>query len=99
MTTESSPTVTVLYFGPAHDAVQLWSETITISTEEHYTKEKGFPLSKLGALLITRHPQSNLDKLLAISQWSVDLEMIQDVDAIMLQGGEEVAIIPPVSGG
>jgi molybdopterin synthase sulfur carrier subunit len=92
MPTESSPTVTVLYFGPVHDAVQLHSETIPLSTEEHYTKERGFPLSKLGELLISRHPQSGLDKLLAISQWSVDLEMILDVDAIMLQGGEEVTI-------
>jgi molybdopterin converting factor small subunit len=37
--------------------------------------------------------------ILSGSQWSVDAEMVDDVESTMLKGGEEVAVICPVSGG
>ncbi|THH09651.1 hypothetical protein EW146_g8629 [Bondarzewia mesenterica] len=57
------------------------------------------PLSSLGALLASRHPDTALAKVLEGSQWSVNAEMVGDPGQIVLNGGEEVAVICPVSGG
>jgi len=48
---------------------------------------------------VTRHPNTNLGKVLEGSQWSVDEEMVDDPQAVELKGEEEVAVICPVSGG
>ncbi|KAL1747197.1 hypothetical protein HDZ31DRAFT_32512 [Schizophyllum fasciatum] len=58
-----------------------------------------FPLSALPALLAARHPGTNLLDILRTSQWSVDAEMVDDPAGVVLRGGEEVAVICPVSGG
>lgn len=87
MATDHQPTITVLYFAGAHTCTGLHSEVISLPD---LPNETGFPLSKLGTLLISRHHQTGLDKVLDISQWSVNLAMIDDVDAVILNGGEEV---------
>lgn len=86
------PTVTVLYFAAASTATGLDSETIALPSDP-------LPLASLSDLLSTRHPKTGLDKILASSQWSVDAEMVDDPSAVLLKGGEEVAVICPVSGG
>ena len=88
------PSITVLYFASAKSAVNLASETVQLPDES-------FPLSSLGALLTSLHPDTALADVLRVSAWSVDAEMVPpaDVATRLLKGGEEVAIIPPVSGG
>ncbi|EGN98697.1 hypothetical protein SERLA73DRAFT_107794 [Serpula lacrymans var. lacrymans S7.3] len=83
--------VTVLYFAAASTAVGL--------TEERVALQPSFHLNALGDHLISLHPNCGLDKVLQSSQWSVDAEMVEDVDQVVLKGGEEIAIICPVSGG
>jgi molybdopterin converting factor small subunit len=88
----SLPTITVLYFAAASTATGLASEKISIPNE-------GLKLTELGRVLTSRHSNSDLGKVLNTSRWSVDLEMIDDPEVIVLKGGEEVAVICPVSGG
>ncbi|KAF8807027.1 hypothetical protein BYT27DRAFT_7190739 [Phlegmacium glaucopus] len=88
----TQPTITVLYFAAASTTTGLASEKISIPYE-------GLKLSELGSILTSRHPKSDLGKVLNTSRWSVDLGMIDDPEVIILKGGEEVAVICPVSGG
>ncbi|KAI0343182.1 hypothetical protein BDW22DRAFT_1248598 [Trametopsis cervina] len=89
-----SPTleITILYFAAASTATGLTSERIIIPSS-------GLPLSSLSNILASRHPGKGLEQILATSQWSVDEEMVDDSAAVILKGGEEVAVICPVSGG
>lgn len=61
----------------------------------------GVPLSRLADLLVNRHSETKLREVLEISSWSVDEEMVDEdqVQHIVLKGGEEVGVICPVSGG
>ncbi|KAL5526928.1 hypothetical protein ACEPAF_8655 [Sanghuangporus sanghuang] len=99
----SPATITVLYFAAALTATGTASETIELpiasSSSSKDSTSPGFPLSALAELLSRRHAGTNLDKILKSSQWSVDAEMIDDPESVLLQGGEEVAVICPVSGG
>ncbi|KAJ7049701.1 hypothetical protein C8F01DRAFT_725614 [Mycena amicta] len=85
--------IRVLYFAAASTATRLNEELVPIP--------ENLPLSALGAILIERHRQvtNELGKILEGSQWSVDAEMVEDPEAVVLRGGEEVAVICPVSGG
>lgn len=56
-------------------------------------------LASLPDLLVSRHPNCGLESILERSQWSIDAEMVDDPASVVLMGGEEVAIICPVSGG
>lgn len=89
----ATPDITFLYFAAASTATGLSSETISL------TSDQGLPLSSLPELLVSRHPNRGLEKILASSQWSVDAEMVDDPADVVLRGGEEVAVICPVSGG
>ncbi|KAJ7127045.1 hypothetical protein C8R44DRAFT_780290 [Mycena epipterygia] len=87
-----TPVVHVLYFAAASTAVGLSYELVPIVAN--------LRLSGLGDLLVARHPKATaLRKILDGSKWSVDAEMVEDPEAVELQGGEEVAVICPVSGG
>jgi len=57
------------------------------------------PLKKLLEFIFSQHPNTGVDSVLEGAQWSVDTELIYDPDSFVLRGGEEVAVIPPVSGG
>jgi len=70
-----------------------------IAAEQVPLPSQPFPLHSLADLLTSRHSRTNLKRVLETSQWSVDAEMVSDVDKMVLKGGEEVAIICPVSGG
>jgi molybdopterin converting factor subunit 1 len=52
-------------------------------------------VSELGSALLQRHPE--LEGLIATSRWAIDQTFV-DRDAVV-QGNEEIALIPPVSGG
>lgn len=88
----SDKSITVLYFAAAYTATGLQSERVEIPPE-------GLPLLSLSAELVRRHPDVGLNGVLATSQWSVDAAMVDDPDTLVLKGGEEVAVICPVSGG
>jgi len=84
--------ITVLYFAAASTTTNLTTETVSLP-------DGPFFLSSLANLLVSRHPSTDLGKVLESSQWSVDAEMVDDQDTTELKGGEEVAVICPVSGG
>lgn len=92
MADPSNAEIVVLYFAGASTATGLTSERVPIPANN-------FRLSSLGGVLVSRHPGTNLGKVLEGSQWSVDAEMIDDPDTVELKGGEEIAVICPVSGG
>lgn len=91
----SQPEITVLYFAAASTATGLTSQTISLPPNPSHQ----FRLSALGDLLVSLHPNKRLDKILQSSKWSVDAEMVDDPQEVILKGGEEVAVICPVSGG
>ena len=86
--------ITVLYFAAASTATNMNSQRVVLPAHQ-----ADFHLSSLGDLLVSLHPASGLDTILKSSRWSVDAEMIDDPETVVLKGGEEVAIICPVSGG
>ena len=88
--------ITVLYFAAASTSTRLFEQSVALPPNP-----SGFPLTSLAALLVSLHPNTGLDKVLETSQWSVNAEMIpeSDVSEVFLHGGEEVAVICPVSGG
>ncbi|KAI0734210.1 hypothetical protein C8Q72DRAFT_454990 [Fomitopsis betulina] len=86
------PTITVLYFAGASTATGLTTEAVALPSTP-------FPLAGLCALLAARHPHTTLGAVLAQSSWAVDEEMVDDPGVAVLKGGEEVAVICPVSGG
>jgi len=86
-------TITVLYFAAALSETGVPQEEITIPSDNE------FKLSDLQQLLISRYPNSKLDKVLETSRWSVDLEMVDEPNDVKLRGGEEIGVICPVSGG
>ncbi|KAI4517063.1 hypothetical protein K525DRAFT_211753 [Schizophyllum commune Loenen D] len=94
------PHITVLYFAAASTATGLMSETIALPSPSPCAEPAStFPLTSLPSLLASRHPGTNLADILRDSQWSVDAEMVEDPERVVLTGGEEVAVICPVSGG
>jgi molybdopterin converting factor small subunit len=90
----SSPhDITVLYFAGASTAAGRTSERIPLP------EGQPLALSALGKLVGERYESNGMLKVLASSQWSVDAQMVDDPETTMLKGGEEVAVICPVSGG
>ena len=83
----------MLYFAAASTATGMTVERIPLPQSEP------LPLTSLSGVLVSRHPNTGLEKVLAASQWSVNEEMVDEPEKVLLQGGEEVAVICPVSGG
>ena len=91
----ATPAITVLYFAAASTVTGITEETIPLPDNS-----TPLPLSALPALLVERHPGVGLENILKGSRWSVDAAMIdEDEEGVVLKGGEEVAVICPVSGG
>jgi molybdopterin converting factor small subunit len=84
--------IAVLYFAAATTVTGRTSETFALPDD-------GLKLSDLAKLIVSRHPNTGIDRVLGGSRWSVDAELVQVLDSFILRGGEEVAVIPPVSGG
>ena len=81
----SATLITVLYFGTARTTKGIHSESVSVTTDD-----KGFSLSNLGALLCKLYDGCGLEDVLKSSQWSVDLEMVDDPEEVFLVGGEQV---------
>ncbi|KAI1797360.1 hypothetical protein LXA43DRAFT_410911 [Ganoderma leucocontextum] len=98
MTAPRAPSITVLYFAAASTETGLTTEEIVLPKRES-GEAAGLPLTQLAELLTARHPNTSLSSVLEKSQWAVDAEMVEDPTQVTLRGGEEVAVICPVSGG
>lgn len=93
MSSNKTRAITILYFAAASTAIGITEERIVLGDE-------GLKLSDLTPLLVSRHPDAtDLAAILFGSQWSVDCDMVDDPATVHLKGGEEVAVICPVSGG
>ncbi|TBU32505.1 hypothetical protein BD309DRAFT_850659 [Dichomitus squalens] len=93
-----TPSITVLYFAAASTATGLTTEEVELPRAQG-GEGASLPLTQLAALLTSRHPNTSLGSVLEESQWAVDAEMVEDPTQVTLRGGEEVAVICPVSGG
>lgn len=91
-TLQTTQTITILYFAAASTATGKTTEQISIPSS-------GLPLSSLSNHLTLCYPNTNLGMILETSQWCVNEEMVDDPVSVTLMGGEQVAVIPPVSGG
>ncbi|CCF49834.1 hypothetical protein NDA18_000098 [Ustilago nuda] len=90
----ASPSVRVYYFASVRTTIGQSNETFVLPSTP-------LPLSSLIALISQTHSDKNVDSNLQSCRWSVDntLIEIEDISEWSLKGGEEVAAIPPVSGG
>ncbi|KAI8363673.1 molybdopterin synthase sulfur carrier subunit isoform Mocs2A [Mortierella sp. GBAus27b] len=79
---------TVLYFASAKDVTRIESEKFDWSD--------GIDAQALAKLLINRHPA--LEDVLKVSMFAVNMEYMEE-EHWTLQPGDDVAVIPPVSGG
>lgn len=84
--------ITVLYFAAAMTATKLTSETLVVPDD-------GLKISDLAKLIVSRHPNTGIDRVLEGVRWCVDGLMLYDIDSFVVEDGREVAVIPPVSGG
>ncbi|KAF9026348.1 hypothetical protein CPC16_003117 [Podila verticillata] len=80
---------TVLYFASAKDAAKTDSDTFEWSA--------GITSAVLTQQLLARHPA--LDHVLKTSMFAVNMEYMDQDQSWTVQPGDEIAIIPPVSGG
>ncbi|CBQ70138.1 related to Molybdopterin synthase small subunit [Sporisorium reilianum SRZ2] len=89
-----SASVRILYFAAARTTIGHSSETLSLPSTP-------FPLSSLVSLIGDKYVAKGAQAVLRTCRWSVDntLIEIEDIDEWTLKGGEEVAAIPPVSGG
>ena len=81
------PQVTILYFATVGERLRLENESCDLP--ERVTG------SEILAVIATRHP--SVAELLSGCRVAVDCEFV--ANQVLLRGGEEVAVIPPVSGG
>jgi molybdopterin converting factor subunit 1 len=83
----------VLYFASAKDAAGLTSEYISIPDTSDIIS-----ITELFESLETKHPKLKQKKILSSVAVAVNLEYV-DLSDGKVKAGDEVAIIPPVSGG
>ncbi|KAF9932027.1 hypothetical protein FBU30_009091 [Linnemannia zychae] len=80
----------VLYFASAKDASK--------TDEDKFEWSENINSDKLTRLLLDRHP--DLAPVLKVSMFAVNMEYMDNDDhSWTVQPGDEIAIIPPVSGG
>jgi len=84
--------ITVRYFATAMTTTKLTSETFAVPGG-------GLKLSNLARLITSRHPNTGIESVLEDCRWSVDGEMIYDLNSFILGGGEEVAVVSRLRGG
>ncbi|KAF8927662.1 Molybdopterin synthase sulfur carrier subunit [Dissophora ornata] len=80
---------TVLYFASAKDASKTDSDKFEWS--------EGITAQKLTQLLVNQHP--SLEPVLKTSMFAINMEYMDQDEPWTVQPRDEVAIIPPVSGG
>ena len=86
--------IQVMYFAAAWQETKKFSDLISLADHPD-----GLPLAQLAPILVSMYPHTKLKDVLQTAQWSVDAEMVDDVDRVTLKGGEEVVVVCPVSGG
>jgi len=79
--------VTCLFFAGARDAVGVSSETIELA--------EGTTTVDFVKVLLQKYP--SLEKVLQTSLLAVNQEYVEE--PVQLKTGDEVAVIPPISGG
>lgn len=95
------PSITILYFASIRTCLGIERESIALPLTPHDESR----IADLPSAVARLHPENadKLGKILEGCMWSVNEEMVDLEDAEesskVLQGGEVVAIIPPVSGG
>jgi molybdopterin synthase sulfur carrier subunit len=70
-------------------------QEVFATDEMQITLEAGAPVSQIFDRLVSQHP--NLEKWRSLTRYAVNLNFVQP-DRV-LDNGDEVALIPPVSGG
>lgn len=81
--------ITVLYFAAAREAVGAGSEELQL--------EEGATTASLLEALLAAHP--GLASVMRSCVFAVNQEYVPPQSAAPLKSGDEVAIIPPLSGG
>ncbi|PKY51857.1 MoaD/ThiS [Rhizophagus irregularis] len=88
-----SKEITILYFATARDATNVSSEKISLPSQS-----MSMSLKDLTDLLKKRHEK--LVPVLETSLYAINMEYVEcDYQSILVKECDEVAIIPPVSGG
>jgi len=91
-------TFKVLYFASAKDATGMSSETLPF--QPIVEDEPSISITELFQMLEARHPTLKKKRILKSVAVAVNLEYADmDIDDGQIKAGDEVAIIPPVSGG
>ena len=83
----------MLYFASAKDATGLATENITIPEDKN-----SLSIPELFELLEARHSKLKDEKILSSVAVAINLEYVE-IAGGQVKSGDEVAIIPPVSGG
>ena len=84
--------IAVLRFAAAMTVTKLASDVFALPDDT-------LKLSGLAKPIVSRYPNTGVDRVLEGSRRSVDAQLMDPVDSFVLKGGEEMAIIPRVSGG
>jgi len=83
---------TILYYASARDATNVSSEKIPLPSQSTFMS-----LKDLTILLKERHKK--LAPILDTSIYAINMEYVECDETILVKEGDEVAVIPPVSGG
>ena len=70
-------------------------QEVFATDEMQITLEAGAPVSQIFDRLVSQHP--NLERWRSLTRYAVNLNFVQP--HTVLANGDEVALIPPVSGG
>lgn len=70
-------------------------QEVFATDEMQITLEAGAPVSQIFDCLVSQHP--NLERWRSLTRYAVNLNFVQP--HTVLANGDEVALIPPVSGG
>ncbi len=91
--------ITVLYFAAAREATegQIASEQIALPLPSAITTDDKISVAELKRTLAKKHGKK-LAAILETCAVSVEREYCES-DEDLVRGGDEVAIIPPISGG
>jgi len=89
----------LLFFASAQSATRLSTLDFPLPPSSSSTTSTPYTLPQLARDLAQQFPK--LAQVLETSSWAVNEEMVgeEEVEGWVLQGGETVAILPPVSGG
>ncbi|KAI8089112.1 putative molybdopterin converting factor, small subunit [Halteromyces radiatus] len=88
--------ITVLYFAGIADITQLGSETVSLTTLRSTTATDVIHVSDVVDMLIKKYG-NDFEKVANTCMFAVDMDYVPRSHP--LKPGQEMALIPPVSGG